>query len=876
MTSTAYPRSPRVTVRRKALMLSCAVAAMATAALAPQKALAQTAPPTGAFQGSISSHTGGVDRNPTSNISETITISSPTATINWTATSNNFLPNGSTATYTSQSGLLGYTVLNRVTPADALNPIELNGNVIATLEGSSTIGGNIWFYSPSGIVVGSTAHFDVGALLLSSLDIGEGWTADANGFSANFFQAGDSAGFIQILEGAQINALQQNSYVALIAPRIEQGGNVQVNGSAAYVAGEQLSMTMNQGLFDISVDFGSGTSDSNGVVHTGTTSGPASTGAGDNHRIYMAAVPKNQALTMLLSGNVGFGEAVSAEVQNGQIVLSAGWAPNETAEYGLSFSSWFDINTGGIEITGGNFSSDVRAIAQEGINATTSTGSLAFAGDVWFNTSGPIGLYAFEGAALTVGGNARLWSPGGAAGQVTISATSGGSVDIEGFAQLLSQGQFDGTSVRGGNIDIIADGGDVSVGYVQVDVGAWATDWDVEGNDGNAYAGTVSLVADNGGNLTLAGLNANASAVGGEAFGTSGQVGGTGYGGSVSLEANRGGTLTVQGSVSVHATGEGGTVSAGTGGTGRGGGAGILTHDSGSSIQIAGSVNLHSDGRGGDGQNGGEAYGGVTYIESFGGDIAVTGAIEMYALGFGGDANVGYGGSGGYGQGGVAAIEAHVIDGVAASVTGGEAHINTGAYGGTGGDGDGVEISAGSGGDAQGGLHNGERGSGGVHVIADSRGGVLSLGNVEIFTNAHGGEGGNGGAGQVGGSGGNATGGTVSAGTFNPDQTNTAALAEATFGNFTAFAGGYGGAGGAGNNGAEGGVQGAGGAGYGGGHCGQVNSCGGIIIGGRGTVEFSNARLLAHGWGGDGSVGGNGFGGDVTVLVLPDGSLASA
>ena len=42
----------------------------------------------------------------------------------------------------------------------------------------------------------------------------------------------------------------------MIAPRIEQGGNVQVNGSAAYTAADGLTMTMNQGLFDVAVPFG--------------------------------------------------------------------------------------------------------------------------------------------------------------------------------------------------------------------------------------------------------------------------------------------------------------------------------------------------------------------------------------------------------------------------------------------------------------------------------------------------------------------------------------------------------------------------------------------------------------------------------------------
>ena len=93
---------------------------------------------------------------------------------------------------------------------------------------------------------------------------------------------------------------------------------------------------MDQGLFDIAVNVG--TSDpfnpdsGNGVVHTGTTGGPASSGAGDNHRIYMVAVPKNQALTMLLTGNAGFTPASTATLDNGTIVLAAGSNVAETSE----------------------------------------------------------------------------------------------------------------------------------------------------------------------------------------------------------------------------------------------------------------------------------------------------------------------------------------------------------------------------------------------------------------------------------------------------------------------------------------------------------------------------------------------------------------
>src|SRR5207237_636581 len=156
-------------------------------------------------------------------------------------------------------------------PTDATRPIGLNGSVISTLQGTNATGGKVWFYSPGGIVIGATAVFDVGSLLLTTNDVSN-LSSNTNAFSATFIGPASSTSKIQIMPGAQINVLQPGSYVALIAPRIEQGGAVRVNGSAAYVAGEQVTMTMNQGLFDIQVDVG--TSDGNGIVHTGETSGP--------------------------------------------------------------------------------------------------------------------------------------------------------------------------------------------------------------------------------------------------------------------------------------------------------------------------------------------------------------------------------------------------------------------------------------------------------------------------------------------------------------------------------------------------------------------------------------------------------------------------
>ena len=130
-------------------------------------------------------------------------------------------------------------------------------------------------------------------------------------------------------------------------------------------------MEFNQGLFDITVNVG--TDDPNGIVHTGSTGGPSSTGASDKHRIYMAAVPKNLALTMLLSGSIGFDEAASASIENGRVVLSSGWTPGND---GAGDEYWQTVDTqsdAGIHIQGGTFTSLVEALANANILVDTSS-----------------------------------------------------------------------------------------------------------------------------------------------------------------------------------------------------------------------------------------------------------------------------------------------------------------------------------------------------------------------------------------------------------------------------------------------------------------------------------------------------------------------
>jgi filamentous hemagglutinin family protein len=295
--------------RRAALLLGAAAIALGAA----EQASAQ------AFQGTPTVVFGGVLRTTGPN-SETILIDTPSAVINWAPNdiaglgTIDFLPAGTTATFTNGPSNSNFIVLNRIIPLNPARPIAFNGTVISQLQslGGTVKGGTVAFYSPGGIFVGGKAVFDVGSLLLTTIDP----ILDVNGefFVANRYSLSgkvDPKSFITVQQGASIKALEEGSYIALASPRILQQGNVQVNGAAAYVAAEAVALTINNGLFDIEVSTGS-SSALNTLVHEGNTGGPASTGAGDNHRIYMVAVPKNSAITALLSGSAGFDAAADA------------------------------------------------------------------------------------------------------------------------------------------------------------------------------------------------------------------------------------------------------------------------------------------------------------------------------------------------------------------------------------------------------------------------------------------------------------------------------------------------------------------------------------------------------------------------------------
>ncbi|MGZ8306104.1 MAG: hypothetical protein ACXWU6_05845, partial [Allosphingosinicella sp.] len=610
---------------------------------------------------------------------ETIIVETPSAVVNWIPNSNaeltpfNFLPAGNVATFQNGASNENFMILNRILP-DNKRPMAFNGNVISQLvtNNGTGPGGTVVFYTPGGILIGGTAVFDVGNLLLTTIDP----VLDGNGnfFVGNTYQLSSAKiepnSFVRIQPGARINALSPGSYIAAAAPIIQQSGIVRANGSIAYVAAEVLNLTIDNGLFDIQVMVGSGGAPAT-IDHRGSTGGPGSDGPGDNHNIYMVAVPKNDAISLLLRGNAGYDVAAGAVGENGAIILSAGYNVNQVPTQATAASPV----AASLDIRQAAITSDLTGLATTGAVGTAfAGGALSFAGDV--TLVAPDSNLGSEGGALTVGGNAVV-TTGRAAdfnfnaadgGRAAIFARGGGTVQIAGNARVSASTLAPaGQDASGGTAIVSADGGGIAVaGNLLVEADA-AVGTDPAGTPGSATGGTARIAALNGGNVAVVGeADVTASATGGAGFAAGGTAGAA-QGGEAGVASASNGRVNLA-SLSIRATGTGGSAFGGNAAAGTGGEARIQAAGGGR-VTVTGSTRLDAGGLGGTGLteipplfpdvSGAAGNGGSARILVDGGTVQLD-SLEAAAIGTGG-APTGTGTGGGDGAGGL--VELNVANG---------------------------------------------------------------------------------------------------------------------------------------------------------------------------------------------------------------------
>ncbi|HEX2811311.1 MAG TPA: hypothetical protein VHO04_01415 [Sphingopyxis sp.] len=622
MRATATPSSVRIGKRR--LLSSCAIAAGIMALSYGGPARAQVAGSALNPPGTVTISTDTVGH--TTNVG----VTDPQTIINWvptdTATTGgdiDFLPVGSTWNFSGNGS--DYVVLNRFVNGaggSLSRQIALNGqinSIDSPVSGGQ--GGNIWFYNAGGILIGSTGVINVGSLVLTTSDIGltGGNLFDTDG-TIHFMPTtpGSTAG---ITVNGEIHANQVlapgSSYVALVAPRVTQAGLVDVYGSAAYVAAEAADITMNAGLFDINV--GVGAAGGQAITHTGRTTGPEQTGPAQ--RIYMVAIAKNQAVSMLVSGQVGYQDsATSARTDSaGRVILSAGYnvangdidfAPNPTS------SAAADITVNDII-----FRSDVTAHAS-GAFLGQPFGVVPTGGPLTFLPPPQQGRFAIQGNGTFIGDtSSTLTINAGRVGTVTgnLSVVSGGNATTPGSAAI---------NVAGGQLGV--------QGLTSVSApGFFGT------ATGDTQGGSAGLAITNGGQMiATGGLTLSADAYGG--FDAGGLASGDGTGGSVTLTVAGAGSSLTGGNINLSANGFGAFPSSGsdiadTGGSGTGGDVTVRVQD-GASLSTTAGLSAHADGQGGFGLvQSGSGNGGDVLVEATGADTVLqAGTTILSATGVGG------------------------------------------------------------------------------------------------------------------------------------------------------------------------------------------------------------------------------------------------
>lgn len=582
-----------------------------------------------------------------------ITIFSPQVVIDWTPTDTaigggaiDFQSAGTTATFTNNISQSNFAVLNRIVPVDPSRPVQFNGTVngrISFPSAPTVTGGSVYFYSPGGIILGSNARMDVGALGLSTAPpVFDPSTGDfINNNSVTYTTAVDGTAVV-INSGAQITApVDQNSYVALFAPVIRQDGLIDVNGSTALVAGGAGTLTWNGGLFDVQVTVGTdGDGSGTAIAHGGNTGGAlASGGSTDLHRVYMVAVPKNNAITtMIASGStLGFDIAGAADTFGNSVILSAGF--DQAGDIQVP-SAGAGAGAANVTVTNSNITSNLVVNAKgTGIVQAVSGGVTALASD-----------------ALVQGGiEARMQSIG-----------SGSSLAVSRNLTLAAanNGDTSSPSVTGGNAILISDGGASFTvgGSAFLDASAFS---DAFSQAGNATGGTALVNVANGGSLSLAGdlfANADGSGSGNGPMGI-----GTGGLAEVLVDGS-GAAMNVGGMLLLSARGNGGGQDGGRSGFAGGdgfGGIARLTAQGGNNITVQGQVDLAADGRGGDGNldRSGNGTGGQAFVSAGTGSMLdFRSGVRLTALGESGfgfnasDGGDGIGGSAALGSTGAGAV----------------------------------------------------------------------------------------------------------------------------------------------------------------------------------------------------------------------------
>jgi filamentous hemagglutinin family protein len=367
-------------IRRAALPLAMAAA---IAASAPPAALAQvssTQLPTG---GSIAGGTGTI--NAASGASLTIDQTSSRMALNWST-----FDIGTAATVRFNQPSSSAAVLNLVQGG---NPTQIFGNLNAN--------GQVFLINTNGMIFGSTAQFNVGGLVASTL-----------GTTASNFMSGNDV----LDAGANTVALMSNSgtinaaagAVNLIGGKVVNSGTITASaGNINLVGADKVTLTFESGGFGVVVDKALQLQlDTLAVDNSGSLSAPGGI-------ITLQARAAQGLFDQLINNSGTITAAALSSGSDGSVSLVA----NGAGQTGIGGSGSIDVGSGAISIstersvqqsgtyTAGTLGGSIGGNASfTGSNRIASLGTLDVGGTL--GLSNAIGLT--QSGALTVGGSSSF------------------------------------------------------------------------------------------------------------------------------------------------------------------------------------------------------------------------------------------------------------------------------------------------------------------------------------------------------------------------------------------------------------------------------------------------------------------------------------
>ena len=222
-----------------------------------------------------------------SSTSMTVTQGSNKGVINWNGFS---IAQGEAVNYAQPSA--SSVTLNRVL-----------GNDLSTIFGSLSANGQVFLINPNGVMFAPGAQVNVGGLVASTLGL-----SDANFLAGRYaFEKGTGAGSIDNQGGLN------GKYIALIAPNINNGGNINAN-TAVLAAGNRVSLDISgDGMLAASVDSAAANAS---IKHSGSI-------AADAGQVFISVRSANALLDTVLNVS-GVVRAQCVSKHNGVILLDGG------------------------------------------------------------------------------------------------------------------------------------------------------------------------------------------------------------------------------------------------------------------------------------------------------------------------------------------------------------------------------------------------------------------------------------------------------------------------------------------------------------------------------------------------------------------------